>query len=138
MALTAKQEAFCLAYLETGNASEAYRRVYNASNMKPETANNKAYALLKRGDIGARLEQLRAPIREKVMITYEGHLARLEELSRKAEEAEQYSAAITAETNRGKVAGLYTDKIDHSSSDGTMTPPPATIQFIVVDPEDEG
>lgn len=26
MALTAKQEAFCLAYVQTGNASEAYRR----------------------------------------------------------------------------------------------------------------
>ena len=27
--LTPKQEAFILAYLETGNASEAYRRAYN-------------------------------------------------------------------------------------------------------------
>lgn len=122
MALTAKQEAFCLAYLETGNASEAYRRVYNAEKMKPEVITNKASELLKRGDIRVRLEELRAPVREKALITFESHLARLEELSRKAEEAEQYSAAITAETNRGKVAGLYTDKIDLSSKDGTMSP----------------
>ncbi|SQE31532.1 Terminase small subunit [Mannheimia haemolytica] len=26
--LTPKQEAFCLAYIETGNASEAYRQAY--------------------------------------------------------------------------------------------------------------
>ena len=33
--LTAKQHAFCLAYLETGNATEAYRRAYNAGGMQP-------------------------------------------------------------------------------------------------------
>ena len=37
MSLTPKQEAFCLAYMETGNASEAYRRAYDADNMKPAT-----------------------------------------------------------------------------------------------------
>lgn len=41
MALTQKQEAFALAYFETGNASEAYRRAYNAENMKPESINRK-------------------------------------------------------------------------------------------------
>ena len=35
--LTAKQEAFCLAYLETGNASEAYRQVYKSDRMKSTT-----------------------------------------------------------------------------------------------------
>ena len=29
--LTQKQENFCLAYIETGNASEAYRKAYNAT-----------------------------------------------------------------------------------------------------------
>ncbi|MBP5100386.1 terminase small subunit, partial [Pseudomonas protegens] len=58
MALTPKQEAFCLAYLKTGNASEAYRQAYSAANMKPETINNKASDLLKKGEIGVRLEQL--------------------------------------------------------------------------------
>ena len=46
MALTAKQEAFALAYLQTGNASEAYRRAYNAENMKPETVNKRACELM--------------------------------------------------------------------------------------------
>lgn len=38
MALTPKQEAFCLAYIETGNASEAYRRASFS-----QTANSKFY-----------------------------------------------------------------------------------------------
>jgi phage terminase small subunit len=40
--LTQRQEKFCLAYIETGNASESYRRAYNAENMKPVTINRKA------------------------------------------------------------------------------------------------
>jgi len=35
--LTLKQEGFCRSYIETGNASEAYRLNYNAEKMKPAT-----------------------------------------------------------------------------------------------------
>ena len=35
--LTPKQEAFARAYIETSNASEAYRQSYSASRMKDET-----------------------------------------------------------------------------------------------------
>jgi len=122
MALTPKQEAFCLAYLETGNASEAYRRAYDCKNSKPESVNRLAKAQLDNVKIASRIEELRAPVRERAQLTLESHLARLDELSRKAEEDGQFSAAITAETNRGKASGLYTEKIDHTSSDGSMTP----------------
>ena len=57
--LTPKQDAFVLAYLETGNASEAYRRAYDVSNMKPATINNRARELLRVGRIAARLEEAR-------------------------------------------------------------------------------
>src|SRR5690625_7631369 len=58
MKLTAKQEAFCLAYLENGNASEAYRRAYNTKRMKPATVNRKAKEHLEHGKIAARLAQM--------------------------------------------------------------------------------
>ena len=122
MALTPKQENFCLAYLETGNASEAYRRAYDAGGMVPESVNRKAKEVMDNVKIAARLEELRAPVREKALLTLESHLARLDELSRKAEEAEQFAPAITAETNRGKAAGLYVDRLDHTSSDRSMSP----------------
>ena len=35
MSLTPKREAFALAFVETGNASEAYRRAFDATKMKP-------------------------------------------------------------------------------------------------------
>lgn len=120
--LTAKREAFSVAFVATGDASEAYRQSHNAANMSPGVINNKASLLLKRDDIRVRIEELRAPVREKAQLTLESHLARLDELSRKAESEGQFGPAITAETNRGKASGLYVEKVDHTSSDGSMTP----------------
>lgn len=134
MALTQKQEAFCIAYLETGNASEAYRQAYSTRSMKPETVNNKAHQLLKKGEIGARLDELRRPAVEAAQLTLEGHLADLKMLRDKALEAEQFSAAITAETNRGKAAGLYTEKHELSGPGGGPIPTmPTTIQLVAPD-----
>lgn len=133
MSLTPKQEAFCLAYLETGNASEAYRRSYSAENMKPETVNNKAYALLKKGEIGARLDELRKPAVKRAQITLESHLADLRMLRDRALEAEQYSAAISAEVSRGKASGLYTDKVEHSGPDGGPLETVTRIELVALD-----
>ena len=74
MSLTPKQEAFCLAYIETDNASEAYRRAYNSKHMKPETINRKAKELKDNGKVTARLAELRAPVVEKAKLTLESHL----------------------------------------------------------------
>ena len=60
--MTPKQEAFCLAYVETGNASEAYRRAYDAARMKPGTVNRKAKELLDNGKIAARVDELRSEL----------------------------------------------------------------------------
>ena len=40
--LTIKQENFCNYYIESGNASDAYRRAYSCEKMKDETVNRKA------------------------------------------------------------------------------------------------
>lgn len=67
--LTPKQEAFCQAFIQTGNKSAAYRMSYNCSKMKMETINNKAYALSEKGDIRARIEQLQQEVAERNKIT---------------------------------------------------------------------
>lgn len=122
MKLTQKQENFCLAYIESGNASEAYRSAYKADRMKSATINRKAAELMDNGKITARLEQLRKPVRERAQITLESHLERLNHLSLMAEQAEQYSAAIKAEESRGKVAGLYVEKVDHTTNGKDIAP----------------
>lgn len=47
--LTPKQHKFCLKYVESGNASLAYREVYNSSGSKPSTVSRKAKELLDNG-----------------------------------------------------------------------------------------
>lgn len=58
--LTVKQEKFAQKYVELGNASEAYRQSYDASEMKPETVNRSAKELLDNPKITARVERLQA------------------------------------------------------------------------------
>lgn len=116
--LTVKQETFCLSYIETGNASEAYRIAYDAENMKSETVNRSAKQLMDNDKIAARIAEIQKPIRERAEITLESHLERLKHLSNMAETAEQYSAAIKAEESRGKASGLYVDKKELTGKDG--------------------
>jgi phage terminase small subunit len=116
--LTPKQEAFCLAYIETGNASEAYRRAYDASRMKPETINRAAKKCLDNGKIGTRLQELRQPAIDAARVTLDSHLKRLARLSELAEAEGKFSAAVTAEIARGKAAGLYTEKMELTGKDG--------------------
>lgn len=82
MALTAKQEAFALAYLQTGNASEAYRRAYNAENMKPETVNKRACELMANGAITGRLAELNAAAVSAAVMTRQEALERLSVFAR--------------------------------------------------------
>jgi len=56
--LTPKQEAFARRYVETGNASDAYRFAYNAQNMKLATVNKRASELLVHGEIKGRVTAL--------------------------------------------------------------------------------
>lgn len=129
MSLTQKQESFCIAFVETGNASEAYRRSYNAEKMKPDTVTQAASRLLNDSNISARVDELRQPAIKKAQITLESHLERLQELSLKAEAANQYAAAIKAEEQRGKAAGIYVEKIEHSGKDGKELMP-SIIQLV--------
>jgi len=76
MKLTAKQEAFAVAYCTNGgNASEAYRSAYDAKKMKPETVFSNASRLLKNSKVIARVEELQAKAKEvaekKLNITFE-------------------------------------------------------------------
>ena len=108
--LTPKQEAFCYGYVETGNASEAYRQAYNAEKMRPDTVNNKAYGLLQKGGIRARLDELRAEHKKRHEITVDTLVAELEEARKLAFETDKAAAAVSATMGKAKLLGLVVDK----------------------------
>lgn len=106
--LTEKQEAFCRAYIETGNASDAYRKSYQAAGMSEPCLNVKACELLKSGKISVRLQELREPILKKHNITVDSLLNELEEARQAALCAEtvQSGAAVSATMAKAKLVGL--------------------------------
>lgn len=112
MGLTPKQEAFCLTYIETGNASQAYRQAYDAGRMKPETINKRASELLTKGDIAGRISELRAAHVERHEITVDAIRDLLLEDRKFAREMETPAAAVTATMGLAKLYGLLTDKVD--------------------------
>ncbi|MDD4144648.1 MAG: terminase small subunit [Prolixibacteraceae bacterium] len=75
--LTIKQEKFVHVYLETGNASEAYRRAYSYSNMKDATINRKAAELLRNGKITARVDEIQRELKKSSDIKKEAILEEL-------------------------------------------------------------
>lgn len=116
--LTPKQESFCLAYIETGNASEAYRRSYNASRMKTETINTKAKELLKNGPVTVRIDELKAEHVERHKLTVDDLLAELEEARQLGILTEQVGAAVSATMGKAKMLGLDKQLVEHSGEVG--------------------
>ena len=108
--LTPKQEKFCQVYIETGNASEAYRQAYNTEKMKPESVNSKGYQLLQQVKITARLDELRAEHKKRHEITVDTLVAELEEARKLAFETDKAAAAVQATMGKAKLLGLVVDK----------------------------
>ncbi|OJY09226.1 MAG: terminase small subunit [Nitrosospira sp. 56-18] len=105
--LTLKQEAFCQAYIETGNASEAYRRAYGAKNQKPETVNRNAFNLTQNSKILARLAELKAEHAKRHNLTVDDLLTELEEARQAALKAStpQASAAVAGTMGKARLLG---------------------------------
>jgi phage terminase small subunit len=108
--LTAKQELFCEEVVSGKTQADAYRTAYSAQDMKDKTIWSKASELMTNGKVTARLEELRAPVIKEAQLTLAAHLNNLLEIRESAVEDRNWSAAVSAETARGKAAGLHTGK----------------------------
>ena len=63
--LTVKQEAFCNYYIETGNASEAYRRAFCCQKMQEKTIWERASVLLAKDKVRTRVKELKEELKKK-------------------------------------------------------------------------
>lgn len=129
--LTEKQEAFALAYFETGNAAEAYRRAYDVS----ETAKDswlyvEASQLLDHPKIAPRIQELREQAQSLSLYSVLQASEEYERARALAEKVENPSAMVSAITGKVKLFGLDNKpkRLEHVSPDGSMTPqPPVAI-----------
>jgi phage terminase small subunit len=136
--LTPKQEAFALAYVETGNAAEAYRRAYD---VRAATQHSSIYVaaskLLDNAKIMQRVADLQKQAADMCLYTVKDAFTEYEIARQLALQVENPSAAVSAINGKVKLFGLdQPQKVDHTSSDGTMTPTRIVIE--AAKPDDAG
>ena len=119
--LTAKQEVFCKEIVSGKNQSEAYREAYNSGGMLDSTVNSKAYLLMEKGYIRARINELREPVIEDAQLSLKTHLDDLLAIREKAVADSNWSAAVAAEMGRGRAAGLHKNRTAVEITDKNIT-----------------
>lgn len=130
MALTAKQEAFCLSVASGKSQSEAYRLHYNCLNMKAESVHRKATELMDNGKVTARIAELQAAAVKRHEITVDDLIAELEEARDLAKglPTPQVSAAVAATMGKAKMLGFLVER--HAGADGGNIPVSLTVSFV--------
>lgn len=109
-----------MVYVETGNASEAYRQAYNCENMKEATINRNAKMMIDDNKISTRIKELKSGHVKRHELTIDDLVKQLEETRQVALTLEnpQCSAAISATMGTAKLLGLIVDKNEHTGADG--------------------
>lgn len=122
--LTPKQEAFALAFFETGNAAEAYRRAYEVDpNAKDNWIYVEASQLLDHPKVALRLKSLQEQAERHSIFTRQKALDEYEEARKLAmnEAVANPSAAVSAINGKVKLFGLEAPtkaKVEHTGKDG--------------------
>jgi len=109
--LTVKREAFARAYVECGNAVQAYKRSFKCDGFQPSKINSRAHGLLKEESVAAKIQELRDEAAKRNDITVDNLTQMLLEDRKLARELGQPSAAINAVRELGKLHGLMVDKV---------------------------
>ena len=118
--VTEQQEKFAQAFVETGNASESYRRSYNTKNMAVNTIAKRASEMLDNGAVAGRIAALRESHTKRHAITVDTLLEKLNTVFTTALAAEtpQSSAAVQAVMGQAKLLGLDKQLIELSGEVG--------------------
>ena len=104
--LTPKQEKFTQVYIETGNASEAYRQAYNIGKMKPDTIHTAAQQLMDNYKVLGRIKELQAEHAERHRVTLDSLTEEYNVAKDTAYGLDQTSAAISAINGKAKIHGF--------------------------------
>lgn len=123
MALTPKQEAFAREYLVDLNGTQAAIRVGYA----PASAEVQASRLLSNANIQNFIAEQQGTRAKRLEITVDDLVRELEEARALAFQTGKAGPAVQATLGKAKLLGMDKQLIDHTSSDGSMTPKPALV-----------
>lgn len=130
--LTPKQEAFAAAFIETSNASEAYRTAYDVGeNTKPESVWSNASQLLSDTKVAQRVAELQQEHRERHSVTVDKLTAELDQAKELALNIEQPAAMTGAIMGKAKLHGLLVEKNEIKADLNVQV---SKIEHTIVDP----
>jgi len=120
-ALSSEEQEWCVLVSMGENNTDAYRKVYpdRAESWTDGALRVAAHRLSKKANVLLILDSMAEEQQERANVTLESHVSELGRLAKRAELAGNYGAAVNAEVNRGKAAGLYVER----TADVTPTDP---------------
>ena len=118
-----KHEKFCQFYVETGNASEAYRRAFPDNTMKDNSLHVEASRLLNSPMVSLRVSELRGEHKERHNMTVDDLIKELEEARQAGLEFESASAMVAATMGKAKLLGLDKQLIDLTTNGESINKP---------------
>lgn len=110
--LTAKQDAFVIAYLATLDGVAAYRKAYDAEGMSEASIQREVRRMLDHPRITPYLERLANTAQARALLTVEEHMKELMALRDLAKNDGKWSAAIQAEVKRGELRRFYVTQVE--------------------------
>ena len=90
------------------NSQIAVQSGYSKESARQRGYENTTYKL--KPHVVTYIEELKEDFRIRNQITPDKHMARLQQLGKKAEDKEMLGVALNAEVHRGKMAGYYIDR----------------------------
>ena len=124
--LTLKQEKFVQEYLSNGgNATQAYEVAYPGTKMTKKQIGIEAFKMLQNPKISLVLKNYQEEVKETVLYTAEKSFNKLNELLALAlcpageNGRMNLQAALKAEELKGKLTGLYTERVEQTNINKT-------------------
>lgn len=127
--LRPKQERFVAEYLVDLNATQAAIR----AGYSEKTAGATGHENLKKPEIAKAIEEAKKKAQERIDYTADDWRRDVMRLAEKSEQAADASNALKARDMLGKSLGIYSEKRDLTSSDGSMKPTTIIFNGVGVD-----
>ena len=116
--LTPKQEKFCQLYMTEENGTRAYFKAYNCTLRSAEVG---AHENLRKPKIKARINELRAAVTAKTLVSVESVVNDIVDTHRRAKEEDEYNAELKASDMLMRHVGGYERDNEQQRQAGTIT-----------------
>ena len=132
--LSPEEREFVVSLAMGMGKTEAYRKAYpdRSQEWTDGSLRVAAHRLSRRANVLLILDSMAEEQQERANLSFDTHIDELARLSKRAELAGNFGAAVNAEVNRGKAAGLYVER----TADVTPLDPLAVLtEMAKSDPE---